>query len=229
MPENQSLVSVVLPVYNCERYLAQAIESVISQNYRPIEIIVVDDGSTDKSAETAKKFGNAIRYNFQQHAGQSVARNKGIDLAQGEFIAFLDADDIWESNKLALQVTAFENSPGVGMVFGFIRHFRSPELPEEVKANINCPEQLMPGYLPSAVVIKRDVFSRAGLFETNWQVGEFIDWFIRAREIGISFLMLPEPVALRRLYKSGDKSAQATYFSNYLKIIKSSLDRKRNK
>lgn len=225
--ENQSLVSVIIPVYNCERYLAEAIESVIIQNYRPIEIIVIDDGSTDGSADVAKKFGQAARYCFLQHSGISAARNRGIDLAHGTFIAFLDADDIWVQNKLALQMAVFGKKPDLDMVFGLLKHFRSPELPETLKANINCPDELMPGYSPSALVAKRDVFSRAGLFETNWQVGEFIDWFLRAHEIGISVIMLPELVTLRRLYKTGDKSTQNAYFSNYIKILKASLDRKR--
>jgi len=225
--ENQSLVSVIIPVYNCERYLAEAIESVIIQNYRPIEIIVIDDGSTDGSADVAKKFGHAVRYYFQNHSNQAVARNQGINLAKGNFTAFLDADDIWIQNKLALQMAAFGKKSDLDMVFGLLKHFRSPELPETLKAEIHCPDELMPGYLASALITKRDVFSRAGLFETNWQVGEFIDWFLRARELGISVIMLPEVVMLRRLYKTGDKSAQGLYFSNYIKILKSSLDRKR--
>jgi len=124
--ENQSLVSVIIPVYNCERYLAEAIESVIIQNYRPIEIIVIDDGSTDGSADVAKKFGQAARYCFLQHSGISAARNRGIDLAHGTFIAFLDADDIWVQNKLALQMAVFGKKPDLDMVFGLLKHFRSP-------------------------------------------------------------------------------------------------------
>ncbi len=223
----QSLLSVIIPVYNCERYLAEAIESVLIQDHRPIEIIVIDDGSTDGSAAVAAKFGQAVRYCFQQHEGISAARNRGIGLAGGMFVSFLDADDIWVQNKLALQMAAFEKEPGLDMAFGLVKNFRSPELPETLKATIHCPDELMPAYFASALVTKRDVFSRVGLFETGWHVGEFIDWFLRAQEMGISVIVVPELVTLRRLYKTGTTSASNAYFSTYTKILKASLDRRR--
>jgi len=89
-----SLISVIIPVYNGERYLAEAIESALGQHYRPIEIILVDDGSTDRSAEVAKQVSQSIRYLYQAHGGAGAARNAGVDLAPGEFLAFLDPDDL---------------------------------------------------------------------------------------------------------------------------------------
>src|ERR1700758_706720 len=99
----KSLISVIIPVYNAEKYLAEAIESVLAQTYRPIEVIVVDDGSTDSSADIAKRFAS-VRYCFQSHSGLGATRNRGIDLSQGKFLAFLDADDLWVEDKLTHQM-----------------------------------------------------------------------------------------------------------------------------
>ena len=111
MIENDNLVSVIIPVYNGELYLDEAIESALGQPYRPIEVIVVDDGSTDGSAEVAKQFDSPMRYCFQPNAGLGAARNKGISLAQGSFFAFLDADDLWLENKLTRQMALFDKNP----------------------------------------------------------------------------------------------------------------------
>ena len=98
--ERNPLVSVIIPVYNYDRYLAEAVESVLSQTYQHLEVIIVDDGSTDQSGEVARSFaGSGVRYCPQVHAGIGPARNKGVELAQGEFLAFLDADDRGPSRK----------------------------------------------------------------------------------------------------------------------------------
>src|SRR5437763_1684360 len=142
-----SIISAIIPVCNCERYLAEAIESVVGQHYRPIEIILVDDGSTDRSAEVAKQFSTSIRYHYQAHGGAGAARNAGVDLAIGEFLAFLDADDLWVKNKLTLQMAAFDADDSLDIVFGHVQQFISPELPNDAKRRIKCPPDPMPGRL----------------------------------------------------------------------------------
>ena len=101
--DKNKLVSVIIPVYNGENYLSQAIDSVIDQTYSPIELIIVDDGSTDKSKEIASSYSQ-VNYVYQENQGVAIARNTGIFKSQGEYIAFLDQDDIWTANKLKLQV-----------------------------------------------------------------------------------------------------------------------------
>ena len=139
MDPSKPLISVMIPVYNCDRYLGEAIESVLSQTYRPLEIIIIDDGSTDGSAAVAKRFMPHIHYYYQANAGIGSARNKGIELAQGSFFAFLDADDLWSKDKLAQQMAALEAHPGVDVVFGHVTQFYSPELDEELRRKIHCP------------------------------------------------------------------------------------------
>src|SRR2546425_10651809 len=112
-----SCVSVVIPVYNGEQYLADAIQSVRDQTYQNVEVIVVDDGSTDESADVAKKFGEAIRYVHQSNGGVGKARNTGIAAARGAYLAFLDQDDLWLPDKLAVQVAYLDSHPEMGAVY----------------------------------------------------------------------------------------------------------------
>ncbi len=114
---NSGFVTVVIPAYRCESVIASAIESVLGQTYGKFELVVVDDGSPDQTAETIKKYGDKVNYIFQENGGVSKARNTGILNAKGDYIAFLDADDVWEKNKLELQLELFNRHPEVNMVF----------------------------------------------------------------------------------------------------------------
>jgi glycosyltransferase involved in cell wall biosynthesis len=105
----KSLISVIIPVYNAEKYLAETVESVLAQTYRPIEIIIVDDGSTDGNRKIAQRFGRPVCYSFKSHQGLGAARNHGITMARGAFCAFLDADDLWVENKLTRQIAVFRD------------------------------------------------------------------------------------------------------------------------
>ena len=111
------MVSVIIPVYNGERYLAAAIDSVIDQDYPNLDIVIVNDGSTDGSAAIAQSYGSSLRHHYQENAGLSAAQNKGVALAEGEFISFLDCDDLWLANKTSLQLMAFRSTPELDMVF----------------------------------------------------------------------------------------------------------------
>src|SRR5581483_6264857 len=122
------LVSVILPVYNGEKYLAAALDSVRAQTHRSFEIIVVDDGSTDGSAAVAARYPE-VKYAYQSNGGISAARNCGIRLAVGDVFALLDADDLWLPDKLERQLAALYGAAAPDLVFGHVREFISPELP----------------------------------------------------------------------------------------------------
>jgi glycosyltransferase involved in cell wall biosynthesis len=109
-------VSVIIPTYNCENYICETIDSVFAQTYQDFEIIVVDDGSTDNTKEVLKKYSDRIRYFFQEKSGPSVARNAGVRASLGEYLAFLDSDDIWLRNKLEIQIKIMDSSPEVGLI-----------------------------------------------------------------------------------------------------------------
>ena len=114
------VVSVVIPVHNGEEYLREGIESVLAQTHDRVQVIVVDDGSSDESARVVQSFGSLVRYCYQPQRGAAAARNRGVELADGGWIAFLDADDLWEPDKLRKQLLAFADDAAADMVFGHV-------------------------------------------------------------------------------------------------------------
>ena len=224
-----SLVSVIIPVYNYDRYLAEAVESVLSQTYRHLEVIVVDDGSTDRSGEVAKSFADkGVRYCHQIHSGIGPTRNKGVELAQGDFIAFLDADDRWPHEKIERQLRAFESDPALEMCFGQALQLQNgPEWESGVSDYKVAVAGMVPGMVPGTILIKRDAFDRVGKFLGDWKVGEFIDWYARAVELQIHSLVLPELLLWRRIHDSNQGVRERQSVSDYARVLKAKLDRKR--
>ena len=229
MKDNQ-LVSVIIPVYNYDRYLAEAVESVLSQTYRHLEVIVVDDGSTDQSGEVTRNFaGRGVRYCHQVHAGIGPARNKGVELAPGDFIAFLDADDRWPQEKIERQLRAFESDPALEMVFGHALQLQNgPEWEAGVKDDNRTVAGMVPGMVPGTMLIKRDAFDRVGKFQGDWKVGEFIDWYARAVELQIRSVVLPDLLLWRRIHDSNQGVRERQSVSDYARVLKAKLDRRRS-
>jgi len=225
--DNNNLISVIIPVYNCERYLSEAIESVLAQTYRPIEVIIIDDGSTDRTAQVALRYEPEITYLYQPNAGSSAARNQGVRLSRGSYLAFHDADDTWKKNKLALQMQVFLDDPQVDAVFGHIKQFYSPDLDEDTRKRIVCPENLMPGYLCTTMLVKREVFFHVGFFQTRWEIGENMNWIIRAREVGLKMVMLPDLMYYRRLHAENKGLRLKNKQQQRLYILKAALDQRR--
>lgn len=224
---NDQLVSVIIPVYNYERYLGEAIESVLSQTYKNLEVIVVDDGSTDRSGEVAKSFADkGVKYRHQVNAGIGPARNQGVELAQGSFIAFLDADDRWPEEKTELQLRAFENDPALEMVFGQAVQLQNGA---EWEAGVRDKTEAgkVPGMVPGTMLIKREAFDRVGKFPAGLKVGEFIDWYARAVELQICSLVLPDLLLWRRIHDSNTGVRERQSRSDYARVLKAALDRKR--
>ena len=131
-------VSVIIPTYNYGRFIAETIESALGQTLLPHEVIVVDDGSTDETAEVVASFGERVRYIYQENAGVCAARNRGVAASSGDLIAFLDADDIWEPTKLEKQAAKFAD-PDVGLVHCGMREFDS-DTGETIKLNLDGGE-----------------------------------------------------------------------------------------
>lgn len=228
MRDNQ-LVSVIIPVYNYDRYLGEAIESVLRQTYKNVEVIVVDDGSTDRSGDVAKSFAErGVRYCHQVHDGIGPARNKGVELVQGEYMAFLDADDRWPESKLELQLRAFADDETVEMVFGQAKELQNgPEWEAGVSENNLTVAGMVPGMVAGTMLIKRAAFDRVGSFPGGLKVGEFIDWYARAVELKIRSRVLPELLLWRRIHDSNTGVRERQSVSDYARVLKASLDRRR--
>ena len=221
------LISVIIPVYNCEKYLAEAIESVLSQCYPSLEVIIVDDGSTDSSAEVAAQFLPKVKYQFRENSGPSTALNQGIKLSQGDFLAFLDSDDIWELGKLTAQMHVFSENPEYDAVFGYIQQFKSPELDWESHQKILIDQEIMPGYHKGTMLIKRSSFNRVGQFNPQMKFVDFIDWFARAKEKELKMFMMKDVLMRRRLHKTNMGVREKASRLEYVRILKASLDRRR--
>ena len=221
------LVSVIIPAYNGERYLLDAIESVLGQSYHPIEILVVDDGSTDSTAQTAKSYFDRIRYLRQENLGAGAARNHGVRESQGEYLAFLDADDLWAPEKLKSQISVLRQDKPPSMVFGHVKQFVSPELSEDDKAKIAIPAEVMRGFHIGTMVINRQTFDEIGWFSEDLEVGEFIDWFARAKDKGCQFQLLSDVVMHRRIHTTNQGIYKRHMQTDYARLMKSVLDRRR--
>jgi len=220
-------ITVIIPVFNTEKYLAQAIGSVLSQTLKPTEIIVVDDGSTDKSAEVARQFEPLVRIINQENKGAGAARNAGILEASGDFLAFLDADDFWTKDKLEIQLSYLENNPKTDMVFGYVEQFISPELPDEHKSKLNLELEKMQGFLAGAMLTKKTTFLKVGPFNEKLELGEFIDWFSRAKDLGLSFQVLNEIFLKRRIHTSNMGIYKKQHLKDYTTLLREAIARKR--
>jgi glycosyltransferase involved in cell wall biosynthesis len=226
---SKTQLSVIIPVYNGERYLAETIESVLAQNNRSMEVIMVDDGSTDGSARIASNYGSTVRYCYQPNLGTAAAMNRGTDLASGEYFAFLGADDLWPEDRIQLQLKAFNSHPDVDIVSGYVKQFFSSELTDEVKKRIRFSADLIPGYVIPAMLIKRQAFFRVGLFETQWKVGAEMSWYLRAQEKSLKIMMLPDLVLLRRIHESNKGITKHSFINQRAQILKAALDRRRTR
>ncbi|HEX8523946.1 MAG TPA: glycosyltransferase family A protein [Tepidisphaeraceae bacterium] len=183
-------VSVVIPTYNSASFVVEAIESVLAQTVAPAEIIVVDDGSTDNTAAVLEPYANRIRYIFQENTGVSAARNRGIEAANGDFIAFLDADDIWHPQKLEYQMDVFHRIPALGLLgtSGFDVPAKSlpsyDRIPDNAFTFINWRQLAVKNHLfASSVVVRSSILSIAGEFDTRMQGPEDRDLWLRIAEI----------------------------------------------
>jgi glycosyltransferase involved in cell wall biosynthesis len=224
-----SLISCIIPVYNGERYLAEAIESILKQSYKPIEIIVVDDGSTDGTAVIASRYGKQVCYMRQPNAGTAAARNLGLSAAAGDFVAFLDADDLWHPEKLARQMARFRARPDLGYCVAHVQNFWIPELIEEEKRfRDHRMSMALPGYVTGTLLARRDCFQTLGHFNAAIQHADDTEWFLRANERGAAMELMADVLLYRRLHYGNLSRVQASNSRDqYLQLLKAALDRRR--
>jgi glycosyltransferase involved in cell wall biosynthesis len=216
-------VGVVIPVRDGERYLGEALESVLAQTCPPRDVVVVDDGSSDRTVAVAQRYGPRIRCVSQAAAGIGAARNRGAAEVGGELLAFLDGDDAWPVDRLERQLQAFSTVPQPDLVFGHIEQFVSPELDRAARAQLVCPDRPQP-----AVLVPRAVWDRVGPFSTTAVRSEFLDWLLRARELGLREFMSEHVVLRRRLHTSNHGRVQRDIAGEYALTLKRALDRKRS-
>lgn len=224
MREADCEISVVMPAHNAESYIGEAIRSVLSQTLAPRELIVVDDGSTDETRRIVQAYSN-VTYVHQSNAGVAAALNAGRLHARGSHLAFISADDVWHADKLELQYREILKSPDA-LVFGHMQNFISPDVPEEAASKLVCPPDPMPAYSAGTLLTDIRTFSKVGGFSASFAVGEFIDWYGRATDLGITSIMLDQVLSSRRIHMHNHSKAVLTKKS-YAPVLKALLDRRR--
>ena len=222
-------ISCIIPVFNGEAYLGEALESVFLQTLSPAEVIVVDDGSTDGTRDVIDRFGRRVRYVRQDNRGPAAARNRGIALANGPLLAFLDADDLWLPPKLDHQARRFAERRDLQVSVTQVRNFWIEELRAEANAMLDhrLAAVALPGYVPQTMLARREVFARVGPFDERLRIGEDTDWFLRVADLGTAVELLPEVLVMRRLHRTNLTRAGNVLQSNLADAVWRSLQRRR--
>jgi len=225
---NEPLVSVLVTAYNADNYLAEAIESALAQTYRHVEVVVVDDGSTDGTFDVVRRYPRA-HARQQDRAGIGAARNTAVAMASGEFLTFLDADDRFPPDKVEVQLRAFAADPTLDAVYGHVREFVSPDLSPEQQAKIRAAVPYHESHLSGVMLIRRAAFDRVGAWRVGLRAGTGVEWYTRSQEAGLHTTVLPDVLLERRLHLSNNGLQEADHRIQYASIIKAALDRRRGR
>lgn len=225
----EPLVSVIIPCYNHARFLPESVESALAQTYPHVEVLVIDDGSTDETREVASRYGDRIRYIYQENAGLAAARNTGIREARGELIGLLDADDRWLPRKLEVQVPHFAE-PAVGLAHTSYRKFPPPDYPEKEWL---VPEGAGPTYLDElrlnrigvlTAVFRRALALEVGGFDETLRSCE--DWDLWTRLIERSQAVgCAEVLAEYRLHPGSMSTNAERMFRSRLRVLEKNRQR----
>ena len=224
-----ALVSVVIPVFNGARFLAEAIDSVLAQTYPNVEIVVVDDGSTDRTPEIIASY-QEVRGLRQERAGQAAARNHGVAAATGEYVAFLDADDLMVPERLERQVAYLSLRPQCACVLGRQRIAVEPgvEPPEWVgRAGVGVDGGASELVQPMSALVRREALDRIGPFDSSFRYAEDVDWLFRAQDGDVGVGILDDVVVVRRIHGANLTYDVESCQREALQALKGRIDRKR--
>lgn len=220
------LVSVIIPVFNGEKYIAEAIESVLNQTYQNYEIIFIDGNSTDKTPIIAQSYPQ-IRYFLQNSQGITNGYNEGIDEAKAELITFLSCDDIWTHDKLKIQVNYMIDNPeiqySVGKVKLFLEEGNLP--PSGFKTELLEGDHI--GIIPETLMVRKNVFQQVGKFNPEFTVAFDTDWFARCQDAKIPMTIIDKVVLYKRIHNNNVSLNNRNFDQYLLKILRESIHRKR--
>ncbi|MDD3519546.1 MAG: glycosyltransferase family A protein [Chromatiales bacterium] len=215
------MISVVIPARDAEAYLREAIDSVLGQNYPAMEVLVVNNDSRDRTVAIANAFGEPVVCLHSAARGHAPTLNHGIRHAKGNWLAFIDADDVWVPHKLSRQMQALHDAPELDAVFGHALNFSGP---------VPHGGDGQPAEVPGTMLIRRDAFHRVGHFDETFALGSIIDWYLRAQEAGLRMRTLPETLLYRRIHGANiSLRLKDEYRRDYARILKASLDRRRKR
>jgi len=224
-------VSVIICVYN-QPLVREAVESALRQKFADFEIIIVDDGSTDETARIVAHYSGSAQILRQENKGVAAARNRGLSAASGQYIAFLDADDLWTPGYLSEQVAFLESNPGCQLAFTDGWAVAGKDVPQELQSKSSyysskplpagkdsAQNFFISGVVTSFTVIRRALFEKTGWFDEHFRIHEDADLLLRALEQGIEFCFIPRPLAIKRnLQTRLTQEKQALQLSRIIQI-----------
>ena len=212
-----------MPVYNGASYLPYALKSIDAQGYDNLEIIFIDDGSTDGTAEIARSHPK-VRYHYQENSGIAKTMNKGLQLARGELITFLDADDWWSDNKLIVQLKLLKES-SEQFVAGYVQPVKFTDAGEN--RNFTPVKEPYSMLNLGSALFRASVFKNIGDFDSDYKILGDWDWFLRARESSVEMLIHPDVVLYYFLHEKNITRQRTVLQHETMKLFKKSLDRRR--
>jgi glycosyltransferase involved in cell wall biosynthesis len=215
-------VGAAIPACNAERWLPDAIESLLAQTAPPEDILVLDDGSNDRTAALAAGFGGRVRVVSQPNSGIGAARNRAVELVRGEIVAFLDADDLYTPSSIATRLAVLLERPHVDVVFGHERRFAEIRDGEPVPIGPSRPSPL-----PGSMLVRRGALELVGQFPADTRVAEGLDWLLRAQELSIEGATVEEQVLWRRVHGENNSVRHRDSMGEFARTLKASLDRRR--
>lgn len=218
-------VSVVIPAYNAGPFIDAAIESIVTQDSPPDEIIVVDDGSSDDTAKRCAEWGDRVHLIRQARHGVGRARNVGVDTATGRLLAFLDADDLWMPDKLTLQVAHLNAHSSHVAVFGWMQNFIHPGA--AITLDARTPTDVRPAYQAPTMLVRREVFAAIGRFDEDGPLQGWVDWYLRLVESGLPLGMIDSLCVRRRIHGANLTLTTPGVTTEYHRLIHASLQRRR--
>ncbi len=229
-------VSIIIPVYNGEKYIKKTLSSVFNQSFKGFEVITIDDGSQDKTKEILKTYGKKIRYIHQKNKGTAAARNTGIKAAKGKYIAFLDQDDLWLPQKLAEQVKILDKKPKVGLVFcgsfllnegrliGFFHSILGINSAISAKDIFN--QLVKENFIPTlTVLLRKEAFDKLGFLKEDFVGTDDHEMWLRVAEYGYRFEAVRKNLAIYRIHPEAQSRKFKNMYQNTAKIYDQLLKR----
>jgi len=222
---HDKVVSCILPVWNGEKYLVHALDSIFAQTHKALDVILVDDGSTDATRRICEQYAGDIRVLSQANSGPSVARNTGLEHVRGDFVAFLDYDDIWVPEKLAWQLAAFAATPDIGACVGYVQEFE-----DNADGSVKLRGDPIVGYVTGTMMLSRAALQTVGPFNPAIAHADSADWFLRAREAGVRETRIPEVLLHRRCHDNNRSQIKnGNTRQEFLNVLRANVARHRMK
>lgn len=222
---NIPLISVILPVYNGDKYLNESIRSVINQDFKNFELIIVDGNSVDSTVEIAKKFSES-QIIYQDNQGISDAFNSGIKKAKGKFIAFQSCDDIWTENKLKLQLNFLQNNSDIQYTTSKFKYFKEDNEPIPTGFKEELLEKELNGQTLETFFGRKKLFNEVGLFDTEFSSALDVEWFSRLNDMKIKNHRIDVVLLLKRLHSRNLSLNEKNNRYQILKALRKSINRK---